>query len=39
MLSGIPFHFIWNIVPSYLEQASISFVTRHELFKHAAKAF
>ena len=39
ILAGTLFHIIWNIVPSYLEQDSISSVTRHELFKHVAEAF
>nr|WP_232214885.1 thioesterase [Prevotella sp. oral taxon 472] len=34
MSSGMLFHIIWNIVPSYLEQHYILAVTRRFTLKH-----
>ena len=37
--SGLLFHFIWNLVPTYLEQGSILAVTKRELKKLTTKAY
>ena len=34
MSSGMLFHIIWNILPSYLEQHYILSTTRHFTLKH-----
>ena len=39
MLSGMLFQFIWNPVPTYLEQGTILAVTKRDIKKPTTKAY